>query len=92
MALALNDMLKQQLLLTRGFVDMARQLYLSTVKSLESESYQYTTLEDTKKVKTRSSRMFSCLLVSDILGYFSDGPAFTYFYLAFALCLNGHTE
>ncbi|XP_077331612.1 uncharacterized protein C19orf44 homolog [Lithobates pipiens] len=49
MALALNDMLKQQLLLTRTFVDMARQFYLSTVKSLESESYQYTTLEDTKK-------------------------------------------
>ncbi|XP_072260750.1 uncharacterized protein C19orf44 homolog isoform X2 [Pyxicephalus adspersus] len=49
MALALNDMLKQQLLLTHTFVDMARQLYISTVKCLESEPYQYTTLEDTKE-------------------------------------------
>ncbi|CAI9572237.1 unnamed protein product [Staurois parvus] len=49
MALALNDMLKQQLLLTQTFVDMARQLYISTVKSLESETYQYTTFEDTKQ-------------------------------------------
>ncbi|KAM4052170.1 uncharacterized protein C19orf44 homolog isoform 2-T2 [Anomaloglossus baeobatrachus] len=48
-ALALNDMLKQQLFLTRSFVDMAEQLYLSTVRSLENESYCYTTLENTKE-------------------------------------------
>ncbi|XP_069818373.1 uncharacterized protein C19orf44 homolog isoform X2 [Dendropsophus ebraccatus] len=47
MALALNDMLKQQLFLTRSFVSMAQQLYLSTVTSLEKESYCYTTLENT---------------------------------------------
>ncbi|XP_073415965.1 LOW QUALITY PROTEIN: uncharacterized protein C19orf44 homolog [Dendrobates tinctorius] len=49
MALALNDMLKQQLFLTRSFVDMAKQLYLSTVRSLENELYCYTTLENTKE-------------------------------------------
>ncbi|XP_073511298.1 uncharacterized protein C19orf44 homolog [Phyllobates terribilis] len=49
MALALNDMLKQQLFLTRSFVDMAEQLYLSTVRSVENESYCYTTLENTKE-------------------------------------------
>ncbi|XP_075681457.1 uncharacterized protein C19orf44 homolog isoform X2 [Rhinoderma darwinii] len=49
MALALNDMLKRQLFLTRSFVDMAQQLYLSTVTSLENESYCYTTLENTKE-------------------------------------------
>ncbi|KAM3937235.1 uncharacterized protein C19orf44 homolog isoform 1-T2 [Leptodactylus fuscus] len=50
MALALNDMIKQQLFLTRSFVDMAQQLYLSTVKSLENEPYCYTTLENIKAV------------------------------------------
>ncbi|XP_056374137.1 uncharacterized protein C19orf44 homolog isoform X2 [Hyla sarda] len=49
MALALNDMLKQHLFLTRSFVGMAQQLYISTVTSLEKESYCYTTLENTKE-------------------------------------------
>ncbi|KAG8594810.1 hypothetical protein GDO81_001335 [Engystomops pustulosus] len=58
MALALNDMLKQQLFLTRSFVDMAQQLYLSTIRSLENESYCYTSLEDTKEYiqKQRASK------------------------------------
>ncbi|KAM8960483.1 uncharacterized protein RCH25_036192 [Pelodytes ibericus] len=49
MALALNDMLKQQVQRIQSFVDMARQQYLSTLSSLESEMYHYTTLEDTKE-------------------------------------------
>lgn len=49
MALALNDLLKQQLSLTRSFVGMAQQLYLSTVTSLENKSYRYTTLENTEE-------------------------------------------
>ncbi|XP_063770582.1 uncharacterized protein C19orf44 homolog isoform X2 [Pseudophryne corroboree] len=53
MALALNDMLKQQLLLTQTFADMARQFHFSTVQSLESDLYNYTTLEETKKYITQ---------------------------------------
>ena len=47
--LALHDMLKQQLDLTRQFVESQKYLYQSFTESMES-SYKYTTLEDTKKV------------------------------------------
>ncbi|KAG9486455.1 hypothetical protein GDO78_006695 [Eleutherodactylus coqui] len=57
MALALNDLLKQQLFLIRSFVDMTQQIYLSTVKSIENESYCYTTLENTKENYAWKRRM-----------------------------------
>lgn len=46
---ALNDMLKQQLALTRSFIESSRQLYGSLLQSLEMPDYKYTTLEDTKE-------------------------------------------
>ncbi|XP_053556021.1 uncharacterized protein C19orf44 homolog [Bombina bombina] len=50
MALALNDLFKQQLYLIRSFVDMTRQLHHTTVANLEREVYHYTTLDETKEV------------------------------------------
>lgn len=47
--LALHDMLKQQLDLTRQFVESQKYLYRSFADSMES-TYKYTTLQDTKKV------------------------------------------
>lgn len=47
--LALNDMLRQQLALTRGFIDSTRRHYTSMIRSLEPADYKYTTLEDTKE-------------------------------------------
>ncbi|XP_026120103.1 uncharacterized protein C19orf44-like isoform X1 [Carassius auratus] len=47
--LALNDMLRQQLALTRGFIDSTRRHYTSMIESLEPADYKYTTLEDTKE-------------------------------------------
>uniref|UniRef100_A0A8C5QJZ6 DUF4614 domain-containing protein n=1 Tax=Leptobrachium leishanense TaxID=445787 RepID=A0A8C5QJZ6_9ANUR len=56
-SLVLNDLFKQQFLLTKNFVDMACQHYLSTVSTLERERYHYTTLEDTKEyIRQEKSR------------------------------------
>ncbi|KAK9967164.1 hypothetical protein ABG768_001576 [Culter alburnus] len=45
---ALNDMLRQQLALTRSFVDSTRRHYRSVLESLGPD-YKYTTLQDTKE-------------------------------------------
>lgn len=47
---AMNDMLKQQLALTRHFIESSRHVYSSLVQALEPPDYKYTTLEDTIKV------------------------------------------
>ncbi|XP_035509018.1 uncharacterized protein C19orf44 homolog [Morone saxatilis] len=46
---ALNELLKQQLAMTRRFIESSRHLHSSLVKSLEPPNYRYTTLEDTKE-------------------------------------------
>ncbi len=51
--LALNDMLRQQLQLTTQFVDSHKRLHQAYVRNLEP-NYMYTTLEDTKNVRTRN--------------------------------------
>lgn len=47
--LALNDMLRQQLALTRAFIDTTRRHYTSMTEALGTGDYKYTTLEDTKE-------------------------------------------
>uniref|UniRef100_A0A8C2XMZ3 DUF4614 domain-containing protein n=1 Tax=Cyclopterus lumpus TaxID=8103 RepID=A0A8C2XMZ3_CYCLU len=47
---ALNEMLKQQLAMTRRFIESRRHLHSSLVQSLGPPNYRYTTLEDTKEV------------------------------------------
>ncbi|XP_072246305.1 uncharacterized protein C19orf44 homolog [Leuresthes tenuis] len=44
---ALNEMLKQQLAVTRRFIDSNHRLHSCLVRSLELPNYRYTTLEDT---------------------------------------------
>ncbi|KAM4548067.1 uncharacterized protein C19orf44 homolog isoform 2-T2 [Odontesthes bonariensis] len=44
---ALNEMLKQQLAVTRRFIDSNHHLHSCLVRSLEVPNYRYTTLEDT---------------------------------------------
>ncbi|KAK5869372.1 hypothetical protein PBY51_024095 [Eleginops maclovinus] len=46
----LNEMLKQQLAMTRRFIDSSRHLHCSLLQSLGPPDYRYTTLEDTKEV------------------------------------------
>ncbi|XP_072516483.1 uncharacterized protein C19orf44 homolog isoform X2 [Salminus brasiliensis] len=46
---ALNDMLRQQLALTRSFIESSRHLHHAMVESLGPANYTYTTLEDTKE-------------------------------------------
>lgn len=48
-ALALNDMMKQQIKLSQQFLNMQRDLHRNIMESVEKE-HQYTTLEDTKEV------------------------------------------
>lgn len=48
---ALNEFLKQQLAMTRQFIEHSRHLHSSLLESLEPPKHRYTTLEDTKQVK-----------------------------------------
>ncbi|KAA8578901.1 hypothetical protein FQN60_012577 [Etheostoma spectabile] len=45
----LNEMLKQQLAMTRCFIERGRHLHSSLVQSLGPPNYRYTMLEDTKE-------------------------------------------
>ncbi|KAM7012017.1 uncharacterized protein C19orf44 homolog [Tautogolabrus adspersus] len=56
---ALNEILKQQLAMTRRIIESNRQLHSSLVQSLEPPNYRYTTLEDTKEYirKHRAPRL-----------------------------------
>ncbi|KAJ8278609.1 hypothetical protein COCON_G00056750 [Conger conger] len=46
---ALNDMLRQQLTLTRQIMEVSSHLHASLLESLGPANYSYTTLEDTKE-------------------------------------------
>ncbi|KAI1891775.1 hypothetical protein AGOR_G00147230 [Albula goreensis] len=46
---ALNDMLRQQLALTKQIMEVSRHLHTSLLESLGPANYRYTTLEDTRE-------------------------------------------
>ena len=49
MTIALNNMLRDQLNLTRDFVNSNKRIYDAEINSIESGSYHYITLQDTKR-------------------------------------------
>ncbi|XP_008295025.1 uncharacterized protein C19orf44 homolog [Stegastes partitus] len=71
---ALNEMLKQQLALTRQFIESSRHLHSSLVKSLEPPNYRYTRLEDTMEYirKHRPTRITTEEALEEVLREMRD--------------------
>uniref|UniRef100_A0A3Q1CHZ6 DUF4614 domain-containing protein n=1 Tax=Amphiprion ocellaris TaxID=80972 RepID=A0A3Q1CHZ6_AMPOC len=71
---ALNEMLKQQLALTRRFIESSRHLHSRLVKSLEPPDYRYTRLEDTKQYirKHRSPKLRTEEALEEVLQEMRD--------------------
>lgn len=71
---ALNEMLKQQLALTRRFIESSRHLHSSLVKSLEPPDYRYTRLEDTKQCirQHRSPKLVTKEALEEVLQEMRD--------------------
>ncbi|XP_048832297.1 uncharacterized protein C19orf44 homolog [Brienomyrus brachyistius] len=66
---ALNDMLRQQLTLTRQFVEASRHLHTSALQSLEPVENHYTTLEETREFikRHRSPKLTVKEAMKDVL-------------------------
>lgn len=48
-ALALHELLRQQLNLTRGFVDASRRLHAALLRGLDAEDWRYHSLEEARE-------------------------------------------
>ncbi|XP_038147657.1 uncharacterized protein C19orf44 homolog isoform X2 [Cyprinodon tularosa] len=57
---ALNETLKQQLAMTRRFMERSDELHAALLRSLEPPNYRYTTLEETIHVRLTLSWGFFC--------------------------------